>query len=343
MRFVSGFFVDSGMLIYSCHKIQLSFVILKSGKFIMQQELEYIYAVYRAGSFSKAAENLHVTQPALSMAVKRVESSIGMSLFDRKTRPVELTEAGKIYLESILDISAIEQDMNAKIRDIHELKTGNLSIGGSHFINTCILPGIMTEYSRKYLGIKLELIEASSAHLAEMLADRLIDITFTCREDIISAFRHYPAFNDHILLAVSPETLNLECALSADDVISGEHLRENCPCLPFCVMNELEYVILSEGNNLHDRAMMIFDEAGITPRIKIEISQLSTSYHLARSNFGAAFVSDKMITACEDSLKFYRIDSTVTERKFYSVLPKREYIPKSVRAFIDTFSRKLRG
>ena len=329
------------MLIYGRHKIQLSFIMRKSGKFIMEQDLEYIYAVCMAGSFSRAAENLHVTQPALSMAVKRVESAIGMSLFDRKARPVELTEAGKIYLEAIREITAIEDDMNAKIRDIHGLRTGNLCVGGSHFINTCILPGAMTEYSRKYPGIKLKLVEASSAYLAEMLADRLIDITFTCREDIIAAFPHYPAFRDHILLAVSPETLSLDCALSADDVIAGRHLAENCPCIPFEAMNELEYILLSEGNNLHDRAVKIFDGAGITPRVKIEISQLSTSYHLARSNFGAAFVSDRMITAGEKGLNFYRIDSPVTEREFYSVLPRREYIPKSVRTFIDVIGRNL--
>ncbi|MBQ3759356.1 MAG: LysR family transcriptional regulator substrate-binding protein, partial [Synergistaceae bacterium] len=242
---------------------------------------------------------------------------------------------GKIYIASIGKILAAEEEMNAQIRDIDGLKSGSLCIGGSHFINTCILPEIMTEYSRRYPGIKLELLEASSAFLVDMLTERLIDITFTCRDDIIAQFTHYPAFNDHILLAVSSEILSLEYALSADDVISGKHLQPECPCIPFEAMNELEYVILSEGNNLHDRAMMIFNEAGISPKIKLEISQLSTSYHLAGAKFGAAFVSDKMINSNENGLSFYRIDSPVTERLFYTVLPKREYTPKAVRAFSE--------
>lgn len=308
----------------------------------MQLEYEYILAVYRGGSFTKAAENMHVTQPALSMAIKRIEKSIGMAIFDRSKRPLELTEAGRAYMEGILEIIVLENEINAKIHDLQDLKTGNLHIGGSHFINTCILPDVMSEYSRKYPGISLELTEASSASLAEMLNDSLIDITFSCRDDIIKNFGYRPAFKDHILLAVSPETLNLECALSAEDVIAGKHLELFCPCIPFDEMAFLEYVILSEGNNLHDRAMKIFDEIGFTPKIKIEISQLSTSYHLARSNFGAAFVSDKMITAGEDRLKFYKIDAPFTEREFYSVLPKRDYIPKSVQAFIDMFSGKYR-
>lgn len=314
-------------------------MIVRLGEFIMQQEYEYLLAVYRGGSFTKAAENMHVTQPALSMAIKKIEKSIGMTIFDRGTRPLELTEAGRAYMEGILEIVVLEWEINAKIHDLQELKTGNLCIGGSHFINTCILPDVMTSYSSKYPEISLKLVEASSASLAEMLNDKLIDLTFSCRDDIIDNFGYRPTFKDHILLAVSPKTLDLKCALSAEDVIAGKHLEPFCPCIPFGVMNELEYILLSEGNNLHDRAMQIFDDTGVTPAVKLEISQLATSYHLARSNFGAAFVSDKMITAGEKELKFYRIDSPVTEREFYSVLPKREYIPKSVQAFIDECSK----
>ena len=105
-------------------------------------------------------------------------------------------------------------------------------------------------------------------------------------------------------------------------------------------MSELEYVLLSEGNNLHDRALQIFSEMGITPRVKLEISQLATSYHLARANFAAAFISDRMVSEGEEGLRFYRIASEVTDRMFYAVLPRREYTSKSVRAFIDIFTSR---
>ncbi len=310
----------------------------------MQQELEYIYAVYKAGSFSRAAENLYITQPALSMAVRKIEASIGMALFDRSARPLCLTEAGRIYAASIEKMIAIDEDLNNQIHDLHELRAGSLCVGGSHYINAYILPEVMTAFGAKYPGVSLELVEASSAELAEMLRERLIDLTFSCNNDIISNFEHSesPAFSDNVLLAVSGERLNLPCALSASDVLEGRHLLPDCPAIPCEAMSELEYVILSEGNNLHDRAMTIFREAGVSPRIRLEISQLATSYHLARANFGAAFVSDRMIFPNEEALRFYRIDSAVTERQFYAVLPRREYTPKTVRAFIDTFSAVLR-
>ena len=60
----------------------------------MEQDMEYIYQVYRDQSFSKAAENLFMTQPALSLAIRRVEDRLGAELFDRSRRPLRLTQAG---------------------------------------------------------------------------------------------------------------------------------------------------------------------------------------------------------------------------------------------------------
>ena len=276
------------------------------------------------------------------MSVKKVDASIGMALFDRSTRPLQLTDAGRIYVASIEKMLALEEDMKAQVRDLDELRTGSLCIGGSHYINAYILPEALAKFSAEFPGISLELVEASSALLADMLAERLIDLTFSCRDDLIARFEHYPAFRDHILLAVSSTAEVLPSALSADDVLAGRHLEPDCPAISAEAMSELEYVLLSEGNNLHDRALQIFAEAGITPRIKLEISQLATSYHLARANLGAAFVSDRMISGNEERLRFYRVDSPAAEREFYAVMPGREYTSKAVRAFVDTASSVLR-
>ena len=65
----------------------------------MQQEMKYIYTVYQKGSFSKAAESLYMTQPALSISIQKVETEIGMPLFNRDKKPLELTEAENFILK----------------------------------------------------------------------------------------------------------------------------------------------------------------------------------------------------------------------------------------------------
>ena len=63
--------------------------------------MRYVYEIYRQKSFSKAAQALFITQPALSIAIGKLEASLGMPLFDRSTRPISLTPAGRIYLQTI--------------------------------------------------------------------------------------------------------------------------------------------------------------------------------------------------------------------------------------------------
>ena len=67
----------------------------------MEQDMKYIYMIYKKQSISKAAEALYMTQPALSIAVSRVEDSLGTRLFNRDQKPLELTEAGELYINKV--------------------------------------------------------------------------------------------------------------------------------------------------------------------------------------------------------------------------------------------------
>lgn len=70
--------------------------------------MRYVYEIYRQKSFSKAAQALFITQPALSIAIGKLEASLGMPLFDRSTRPISLTPAGRIYLQTIEQTRALD-------------------------------------------------------------------------------------------------------------------------------------------------------------------------------------------------------------------------------------------
>ena len=114
----------------------------------MQQDFQYIYQVYLDGSFSKAAEHLYLTQPALSIAIQKIENSIGMPLFDRSRRPLQLTAAGEAYIQSIQKIQSLEYDLNQQIRDIQNLNTGLIRFGGSHYVNAYILSRYWRDFVR---------------------------------------------------------------------------------------------------------------------------------------------------------------------------------------------------
>ena len=105
----------------------------------MQQELKYVYQVALDGSISRAAEHLFITQPALSLSIQKIEHTLGMPLFDRSTRPLTLTQAGRAYVETARQVHFLEQELEQQIEDIRNLESGTLCIGGSHYLNAYIL------------------------------------------------------------------------------------------------------------------------------------------------------------------------------------------------------------
>lgn len=307
----------------------------------MQQELKYIYQVYEDGSFSKAAEHLFITQPALSIAISKIEASLGMALFDRHHRPLQPTAAGKIYIDAIRKMQNLENDLECQINDLKDLNTGTLKIGGSHYLNAYILPKILTGFTNRYPGIEIELVEESSYVLANMLSERKLDFTFSCNEIFMKNFERYAVFYDTILLAVPEKhAINLCLAdyiLSAEDILNKRHLDDDCPALPLSEFRDLEYLLLNEGNNLYDRSIQMFQDAGFAPKIKMTISQLVTAYHLAANDFAATFISDRLVRDSSAPLAFYKIQSGLIKRDFYILLPDRAYTSIAVNTFIQYF------
>lgn len=305
----------------------------------MNSEMEYIYRVYQLRSFSKAAESLYITQPALSMAIHKVEDSLGMPIFDRSVRPIGLTVAGEAYIDYIQKMCYLEQEMNQRIQDIRSVNTGNIRMGGSHYINAYILPNVLKGFMAEHPNISIEIVESGSDTLSKMLKERQVDLTFNCNPKFMADFERYPAFEDHILLAV-PKAFEvnqklMEQALCASDIISHRHFLSDCPCVTLDTFQQTEFIMLVAGNNLRDRTNQLFREANFKPIVKMELSQLVTAYHLADASLGATFVSDRLVTTNQDNLFYYKLDSALTARLFYMLLPSKTYTSQAVRSFVN--------
>lgn len=308
-------------------------------------EMLYVYTIWQQGSFSKAAEKLYLTQPALSMAIRKVEKELGMPLFDRKRHPLELTDAGKIYLDTARKIRLLEREQAQKLQDIRNLVTGTIRLGGTHYLNAYILPELLVGFNRLYPGVTLEIMENSSFALGEMLERRELDMTFNCKPELIQEYPHYPMFEDHILLAVPKDNPIHErhgkVALTARQVLEGRHLDEDCPKAPLEWFADEEFILLSEGNNLHERAWQMFEESGIHPCVKLVLNQLVTAFHLAEAAMGVTFVSDRIVFSHNDRLLYYPLQSAIADRLFYILLPKNAYVPVAVRNMIRYIQNRI--
>ena len=305
----------------------------------MKQEMQYIYQVYQSGSFSKAAQALYLTQPALSIAIQKVEAEIGMPLFNRDKKPLELTDAGKVYIKKARQIMHLEDELAKELSDLSNLNTGSLVLGGTHYLNSYILPPVLTSFQKQWPGVQLGLVEASSYELLDMLRENKIDLTFNCTPTPKDSFRRTPIFKDNLLLAVPAsdpinETLK-PFALTARDILFRRNLMPDCPTVPLTPFAEMPFILLTQGNNLRTRSFAILRDAGVNPVVRLQVAQLITAYHLACAGLGVTFISDWMVLYDHDDMLYYKIGHPLAVRTFDIVSSSRNYLSKPQKAFID--------
>ena len=306
---------------------------------LMQTDMTYIYEIYRTGSFSQAARNLSLTQPALSIAVKKAEAAIGMPLFDRSRQPLVLTEAGEVYIRRVLEIKQIKDNLAKELADLQEQDTGELHIGGTQYFNSYVLPGIIQAYGEKYPHVRLTLSEDNSGKIDTWLAEGETDMNFHSAPWNPHLFQGKKVFTDELLLAV-PRSLvpsTAKCAgLTCRQVAEGRYRQADCPVQELAAFRETPFLILTENNQLRERALAICKEKGFDPIVHFCCEQLETSWHFARHGLGAVFVTNLVITeSMEDRLLYYKLTSSHAIRHFHAITRKHAFISRAMRNFVD--------
>ncbi|MBQ3492934.1 MAG: LysR family transcriptional regulator [Clostridia bacterium] len=300
---------------------------------------DYIYEIYREKSFSVAAKKFFVSQPALSAMVKKVETALGVTIFDRSTSPITLTEAGKIYIKSIEEMRSLQKRLKEELNDLCALKTGTLIVSGENFVSSFIMPKVIMRFSEIYKGIKVELVESNSPDLRQLLLTDAIDLLIAHDFDQ-KLYSCEPLFDEMLLLAV-PERLSInyglkDCVLSLEDIKAGKHYQENCPAVNLATFKDEEFLIMKKGNDMQRRAQLLCEKAGFTPKARIYLDQLITSYNMACAGMGIAFVTDMLATnANGENCVYYKIKGNDVTRRMYIGYKRNRYISQACTAFID--------
>ena len=119
------------------------------------QQVECIVALVEEGSFSKAAEKLFISQPAIRQNIKRMEQQYGVKIFDRSTKTMHLTEAGSAIYQAAKKMQGTEREVGMILADIKQLRTGTITLGTTPFRATCMLPKSLFRFKNSYPGVKV--------------------------------------------------------------------------------------------------------------------------------------------------------------------------------------------
>lgn len=306
----------------------------------MFENMEYIYEVYKEKSFSKAAQKLYISQPALSATIKKVEDEMGITIFDRSTYPIGLTECGKEYIKCIEKIMDVRNGFYNYLNDRNELKTGSIAIGSNHIYASYILPPIIAAFSQRYPLIEVKLSEGTTESLNQQFHSGTLDLVidnYQFEENIST--KHY-AFKEHFILMghskFAKQDVVQEYQLTYEDIIQGKHLLKETKSIPLELFQEEPFVLLKAGNDSRNRANKMCQNSGFTPKIAIELDQLATAYNIANYGMGITFVSDTVVKKVypNPEIVFFKLDSPYAFREVYFFHRKSKYMTKAMEEFI---------
>ncbi len=281
----------------------------------MNHAMTYIYEVYKEKSFSQAAKNLFISQPALSTYIKKAESELGIQIFDRTSLPVRPTEAGELYIQAIQRIMAVEKDLSIQLAELSNLERGHLVVAGANFFSAYILPPILHSFIRKYPKIDIQITESDSTSLYTEAVQDNIDLILdagTCDQNL---FTTEYLCSEKILFAVpTSNPLNQQftgIAFTREDILKRKHLTPELSSVPLEAFREERLILLRKGHDLHTRSISICERAGFTPKNPMYLNQLSTAANIAAQSLGCCFLTDTLIQhgpLRDDSLLFYTLN-----------------------------------
>ena len=315
---------------------------------ILFQSMNYIYEIYKTGSFSKAAKNLYLTQPALITAVKKEEKEVGQPIFERGSSKIRLTEAGKAYIKSVEVIKKEEASLRLYCNDLSSLKTGTLRLGASNFLLSEIVLPIISSFSSLYPGISIDVQEAPSLELKDRVVNEELDIIIDPMDFEETLFSSHHLFNDYFLLTVPKKNpLNQELvsyALTQEQILNNIHLRPEFPKAPLQLFSEELFLFMRPETVTCSRATKICEHYGFKPKIRFYLDQQTTCYRFALAGLGSAFVTDSVIKSnpLKNSVLFYKLDPKLAKRTIAAVYKKNRYMSKASLEFISMAENRLK-
>lgn len=166
--------------------------------------LRYSLAIARFGSFTRAAESLHVAQPALSVAIKKLEGELGVTLFVRKAHRVEPTVEGRILLARAERIFSEIDAVVGEIADAVGLKTGEIRLGMPPMFGLEYFPNVIAQFHAAYPEIAMTVVEGSADEIGGMLDAGGIDVAMIESRRVRPQWRSVQVGKEEMVLAVAP-------------------------------------------------------------------------------------------------------------------------------------------
>ena len=294
------------------------------------RQLQYVLLLSEELNFSQVAEQLNISQPALSKQIMALEKELDVKLFDRSSIPLTLTPAGERFVADAKELIFREEQLKRSMEDFKNEKKGRLEIGVSPFRCLHFMPIIIKKIREEFPDLQIVLHETNSSQLHKLAVDGVLDFVIMNLPVDEALLDIIPLKPERLVLAV-PDNLNHlvpECTKNDGDNLPTVDLGK-CEKLPFITVSPQQ-----ELRQLFDKLCMT---SGLRAEITTEVIGITSAWGMAKAGAGATviplqFIKDNPI---KDNLNYYLIDSESTLRHPAVITRKGQHISKYARAAIE--------
>ncbi|MDQ3746406.1 MAG: LysR family transcriptional regulator [Acidobacteriota bacterium] len=167
-------------------------------------QLEFFLKVVEEGSFSKAAERVYRTQPAVSLAIRRLEEEVGAPLLDRSQKTPALTDVGRVVYDYARRIVALRDQAREAVAEVRALTRGRVRIGANESTSLYLLPDLILEFRERHPAVLVEVFRYPSQQLPREVVDRTLDFALMAFEPSDGELESFPVHRDELVLIMSP-------------------------------------------------------------------------------------------------------------------------------------------
>jgi DNA-binding transcriptional LysR family regulator len=237
--------------------------------------LSYLLEIAKQQNFTKAAENLHLTQPTLSKMVKGLEEELGVTLFDRSGKYIKLTDAGTAAIGQIQVIMQAVQSLYTAIEDASNLKTGTIKIGLPPVISSVFFPRVIAKFQKLYPNIYFQIVEEGAKKVEGLVLDGSLEMGVVVSPVDLDCFEILPFLHQKLAL-----------------VLHREHPLAAQPSIPLQKLRNEPFILFPNGYAVRNHVMQACRSIGFDPNVVYESSQWDLLSEMVAANLGISIMPE---------------------------------------------------
>lgn len=280
-------------------------------------QLRYFCAVAKTGSFSRAAEHSHVSQPSLSQQIMKLEDELGARLFDRLGRSVRLTELGKIFLPRATAILHELEAARGEVVERRESVSGGVIVGVIPTVAPYFLPQLLATFARKFPQVRLTVVEEITPVLLDGLRAGSIDVTILALPVRGHEFEATPLLTEP-LFAVLPK----------------KHKLAKLKTVSLKQLHAEPFVLLRDGHCFRETAVAACDRARLDPQIVFESGQFSSLLSMVGAGMGVSIIP-KMAIDARRQCRYVEIADEQATRTIGAVILRGRSLTRAHKSFLS--------